>query len=418
MAANVYVRVSGPALSFLLYENVKSPSDQEGFLLGEVLSHVTDTISDSQMRGEKTETLISVNSLMPIPSSLVFYNGIGKINHEKLKQFLKGKQKEVVGWYCFRRNCVLGPHLRDKLLHKELCAALPHLSAEHLTLCLLNTTVSSPGSTHLFNHKFLRHRHRMFEAVPVQIHNLGEAPQSEYKVVPSTACLSNSFHDIISSLRSGHDASSDASLVCNIQKALQEHLRSLIRDVELSDKRIADLEMEIDSLRLQAPPLSNEVLLPEILKDDTVIIGQKNACSSSKEPAPSIEKPKAVPSKPMKNTTESNHIESNSPKKQNSPDVFDFVTDMKIEMSQPQKRPNERGRGRGAGRGFKNQTDSTPNNRHTLNKDTNSPVVKSNLPNINNLNVKTRMGYAQAVKKLPGAEGSPAAKNNCETQKH
>jgi hypothetical protein len=42
---------------------------------------------------------------------------------------------------------------------------------------------------------------RMFEAVPVQIHNLGEAPQSEYKLVPSTACMSDSFNSIISSLR-------------------------------------------------------------------------------------------------------------------------------------------------------------------------------------------------------------------------
>jgi hypothetical protein len=32
---------------------------QEGFLLGEVVSHVTDTISDSQIRGEKMETIIS-----------------------------------------------------------------------------------------------------------------------------------------------------------------------------------------------------------------------------------------------------------------------------------------------------------------------------------------------------------------------
>lgn len=32
---------------------------QKGFLLGEVVSHVTDTISDSQIRGEKTETQIS-----------------------------------------------------------------------------------------------------------------------------------------------------------------------------------------------------------------------------------------------------------------------------------------------------------------------------------------------------------------------
>ena len=57
--------------------------------------------------------------------------------------------------------------------------------------------------------------------------------------------------------RAEHDMSSDASLVCNIQRALQEHLWDLIKDVEKSEKRIAELEKEVDSLRTQTGPLSN-----------------------------------------------------------------------------------------------------------------------------------------------------------------
>jgi hypothetical protein len=30
---------------------------------------------------------------MPIPSAVAFYSGIGKVNHDKLKEFLKEKEK-------------------------------------------------------------------------------------------------------------------------------------------------------------------------------------------------------------------------------------------------------------------------------------------------------------------------------------
>ncbi|PSN45328.1 hypothetical protein C0J52_18061 [Blattella germanica] len=454
MAANVYVRVSGPALSFLLYENVKSCGDQEGFLLGEVLSHVTDTISDSQIRGEKSETLISVNSLMPIPNSLTFYNGIGKINHETLKEFLKEKEKEVVGWYSFRRNSVLSPHLREKLLHKELCSSLSHLSSEHFTMCLLNTSVSTPGSTHVFNHKFIRYRYRIFEPLPVQIHNLGEAPQSEYKLVPSTACLSDSFNDIISSLRAGHEMSSDASLVCKIQRALQEHLRNLINDVERSERRIAELEKEIDTIRLQPGPISNEVLLPQIMKEEVPAATAVNNTNANNKTDSSVDTVNAKVNKTPnnhQNTKSSSNLgasvkEEVPAEEKNSSDAFDFVTEMKIQMSQPlntttapsetpssntsSKRPGDRTRGiaRGMGRGTrrpaqaKNVTEPEvgsvtrhPQPSQLLDNSATTPP-KANSQNMNNLNSKTRTGYAQAVKRSGAASDNVGSKTSTMSQ--
>jgi hypothetical protein len=389
-----------------------------------------------------------VNSLMPIPSTVTFYNGIGKVNHVKLKEFLKEKEKEVVGWYSFRRNSVLSPHLREKLLHKELCSSLSHLSSEHFTMCLLNTSVSTQGSTHVFNHKFLRYRHRMFEALPVQIHNLGEAPQSEYKLVPSTACMSDSFNSIISSLRAGHERISDASLVCNIQRALQEHLQNLINDIEHSERRITELEKEVDALRLLQGPISNEILLPNILQEEIPSAG--NISNSISSTNPSVSADNVVPAKVTKNQGSHNAgVESNrlkvSAKEEvvgdNSSDAFAFVTEMKIQMSQPKnatspppvelfsvssnKHSGEHGRGIGRGIRRSQQsknadvTDNSAKTRHSSQSqalDTaSSTAVQGALLNMNNVNSKPR-GYAQAVKKSGTSNSSVVTKSPAPSQ--
>ncbi|KDR11421.1 BRCA1-A complex subunit Abraxas [Zootermopsis nevadensis] len=436
MAANVYVGVSGPALSFLLYENVKSASDQKGFLLGEVVSHVTDTISDSQIRGEKTETQISVNSLMPIPNSVELCNGIGIVSRDKLKEFLKEKEKVLVGWYRFRRNSVLTPHLRDKLLHKQLCSSLSHLSSEHFTLCLLNTSVSAQGSTHIFNHKFIRYRHRMFESLPVQIHNLGEAPQTEYKLVPSKACLSDSFNSIISSLTAAHEKGSDASLVCNIQRALQEHMKNLISDIEHSERRISELEREIVTLRLHPGLISDEIVLPQMLQEEISTAGNSSSGINNKNPsvsdvfsvvAPKLGKNQSICNDAVEyNQSRVVAKEEASSDYNNSSDAFAFVTEMKIQMSQPQnatsspstenfcagsnkQRPGGHGRGggRGLGRAVRKSkvtdvSDNSPNVRRGLQSEASdspsSTAVRGASQNMNNVNTKPR-GYAQAVKR-------------------
>ncbi|XP_067012609.1 BRISC complex subunit FAM175B [Anabrus simplex] len=474
MASHICVTVSGPALSFLIYENVNSFCDQEGFLLGEIISHVTDTISDAQIRGEKTETLISINSLMPLPHSVSFYNGIGKVNPEKLKAFMRDKTKEVVGWYSFRRNSSLVPHLRDRLLHKELSAALPHVSPEHFTMCLLNTAVTNGGSTHIFNHKFMRYRHSKFETLPMQVHNLGEA-QPEYKVVPSTACLSESFNNIIASLKATHENTSDVELIRRIQDMLQKHLRKLISDVAASELKAAELEKEVDMLRQQSRPLPNEILLPHLLRDDVSNINKLDLSSSSSQMSDST--PHHTPVKGSSRSLSSsvssgvdiastNHIgvggdvpkTSRGEDARNSPEPFAYVTEMKIQMSQPRgmspmssvstdsssnninnnnnnKRATERSRGaiRGVGRGTRaknqqlqqqmgmqrsglgrgNNPETFPNLRGQPDSATSpSPSLRS--PQVTSSGSKRRGGYAQALKR----PGNPVEAGKPTTRAH
>nr|CAD7402305.1 unnamed protein product [Timema poppensis] len=226
--------------------------------------------------------------------------------------------QEVVGWYCFRRNMPLTATLRQKALHKELCATLPHLAPEHFSMCLLSSGLSNGGSTHIFNHKFIRYQNRCFEPVSIQIQNMGEVPQSEYKLVPSTVCLSESFNNIITSLKAEHQKGSDVDLILSIQKALQEHLVQLVHDVRKSERDIAELQKEVEALRSQSGPLPNE------------------SDQDSGKPTPT----KKTPLK-MRKEANHNHVDTPTKKKEDDcqpttpADPFDYVTEMKREMSQP-----------------------------------------------------------------------------------
>ncbi|XP_049776853.1 BRISC complex subunit FAM175B-like [Schistocerca cancellata] len=350
MSAQVCVMFSGPALSFLIYENTNSICDQEGFLVGEIINHVRNTISDAQISNQQMETLISVNCLVPLPSTVPFYNSIGKINKQKLKLFIGEMEGDIVGWYTFRRNAALVPHLRDKLLHKQLQTMLPNLSSELFMMGILNTVVSNSGSTHTFNHKFVRYRNRNYEALPVQVLNLGET-HSEYTTVPVTAGLSESFGKLIRTVEIS-DKECDVFVMCRIQKSLQEHLKKISSALKESENRASQLEMEVESLRISNDDLSNELLLPQLLQD--------GGCKTDQLV------PLQVPITPVLLKNDKVDLiadeDTSSKKKQNKSsqgameDPFSYVTEMKLEMT-PQQTPSgsggarvsERGRGRGRG---------------------------------------------------------------------
>ncbi|XP_063221205.1 BRCA1-A complex subunit Abraxas 1-like [Bacillus rossius redtenbacheri] len=346
MAETVCVTVSGPALSFLLCESVKCPGNQVGLLLGAVMNHVTDTISDSHMNNETMETLINIHSVMPFFKPFPFYNGLGKIDRNKLKAFLKDREKEVVGWYCFRRAIPLAPYLRDRQLHKELCAAMTHLSPDVFTMCLLSSVVLKPavGATHAFSHKFFRYCHGSFKPLSVSIQNLGGTSQSEYKMVPSIACASATFNNIVDSVRSSYRDSSPKDLMLRVQRALQDHLRNLLTDVEAVENDITDMEAQIASLRAHVGSVPNEILLPQLLKEEplstaTIIDLQpvvnnevnrtttKPLCDNSGKLIMNQTELKIEPSYSVTPTKS-----KREPSPSSSYDPFSFTTEMKIDV--------------------------------------------------------------------------------------
>ncbi|CAG2054075.1 unnamed protein product [Timema podura] len=321
---------------------------------------------------------------------------------------------EVVGWYCFRRNMPLTATLRQKVLHKELCAALPHLAPEHFSMCLLSSGISNGGSTHIFNHKFIRYRNSGSGTgsthSPEDIHlrsylnkEVTALSQSRSRIwgkyhnrstscVPSTVCLSESFNNIITSLKAEHQKGSDVDLILSIQKALQEHLVQLVHDVRKSERDIAELQKEVEALRSQSGPLPNEILLPHIMKSffnsaaaiatpSTSITFESPSIASTLSSTSTVTpdtiktldsdqdsgKPTPTKKTPLKMRKEANHNHVDTPTKKKEDDCqlttpvdpFDYVTEMKREMSQPRSIdkniPERSGRGssRGLGRGVR-----------------------------------------------------------------
>ncbi|XP_046749647.1 BRISC complex subunit FAM175B-like isoform X2 [Diprion similis] len=252
------VTVSGAALSLLLYENVRSMGDQIGFLLGEVVIYVTKNVTDSDRQVENIQTHVDINTILTYPSTNSLYNGIGHVDKEKLKSFIRDKSKHIVGWFRFRRNGSLAPTLQDKILHKELRSTLFNSDTrnhEYFTMCLLNTSVSNRGGTHKFRHVFLRYKNCDFVPIPLRINNLGDDSSrpdgSDYKPTPLHKSLSetDAFTKIIKSLNLDVVRTPGTELVTCIQKATEEHLEHLIPKLSASDREVSQLENKVRQLQ-------------------------------------------------------------------------------------------------------------------------------------------------------------------------
>ncbi|XP_015585403.1 BRISC complex subunit FAM175B isoform X1 [Cephus cinctus] len=252
------VTISGAALSLLFYENVRSVGDQMGFLLGEALVFLTKKVTDSDKQVEYVRIHIDVDTVVTCPSADLLHDSTGKINKEKLKNFVRDKSKQVVGWFRFRQNSSLVPTLRDKVLHKQFASHFTSGTAsteENFVACFLNTSVSNMGGTHKFRHVFLHHKRGVFEPVPMRINNLGADASrhdgSDYKPIPlkKRSEEPDAFSKVVDSLNLDLLKTPGVELVTAIQKAAERHLNALIPKVCESDREVADLEKQVRDLQ-------------------------------------------------------------------------------------------------------------------------------------------------------------------------
>lgn len=105
--------------------------------------------------------LLDIETVVTCSMPDILHDSTGRIDKEKLEDFLSYKSKQVIGWFRFRHNSCLVPTLRDKLLHKQFAS---HFSSSHgykedfFITCLLSSSVSNTSGTHKFRHVLLRRR--------------------------------------------------------------------------------------------------------------------------------------------------------------------------------------------------------------------------------------------------------------------
>ncbi|XP_076301320.1 BRISC complex subunit FAM175B [Lasioglossum baleicum] len=255
MADNdLLITISGAALSLLFYEYVGSRGDQMGFLLGENLEFVVKTYTDAENQIETVKRHNNIETVVTCPLPDLLHDSIGKVNKEKLKDFMRDKSKQVIGWFRFRRNTNLVLTMRDKMLHREFASYFSGgngCAEEFFVTCLLSSSITSDKGTHKFRHVFLRRTKGMFEPVPLKIINLGNdltiLDGSDYKPAP-TKNLSNTpdvFSKLIESLSLDVTRTSGLESAIRIQKVAEQYLDKLIPQLCESDHEVAELERQI-----------------------------------------------------------------------------------------------------------------------------------------------------------------------------
>ncbi|XP_046360579.2 BRISC complex subunit Abraxas 2-like [Haliotis rufescens] len=243
--------VSGTVLSSLFYDQINSPGDQEGYLLGKIVNHVQDKISDSQISNCKVETVIYVYSYLPWPNEDRLYNSAGRVDPTKAMTLLQGKHQDLIGWYKFRRNSTLRPSLRETNLHRNLIESLPVQENSNFLFLLCSTSLSYNKATHTFDHALLRNHNGKFQKVAMRVINLGDTTHTEYKtrgnltVNPQGGSLTTVINQFQGEFVSGSGAMLEINKIQGMSTSLHTRLQGLSQEVEKSEESLSTLEEEV-----------------------------------------------------------------------------------------------------------------------------------------------------------------------------
>ncbi|XP_063826724.1 BRISC complex subunit FAM175B-like [Ostrinia nubilalis] len=292
MAYTEKVSLSGTALSFLLYECVNSVNSQEGFLIGDVTSVITNHISDSQSDNARLDTQIVIRTVLPLPSVALFYLPTGRIKEDVLSGLLSDNASEIVGWYKYRKNTNIKPTFRDKLISKGLQKYFEkYHGKKNFVTCNLSNKMSSTGSTHTFTYRFGKiNCFDMYEYIEDVTANLGEKLTGYKKANRISA--NSVFNKIINESNVQSKNTSDA--IFRIQEAVDVRLmkeaklaaknESTIRELEAEIRQMSAILSEKQSIDLQAEYIK---LVEE--KFVTREVEMAEACVKALETAPDVD---------------------------------------------------------------------------------------------------------------------------------
>lgn len=271
---------------------------QEGFLIGEVTSEVTNHISDSQSDNTRLDTQIVIRTILPLPSVALFYLPTGRIKEDILAEVLSNTASEVVGWYKYRKNTNIKPTFRDKLISKGLQKYFEkHHSKKTFVICNLSNRACPSGSTHTFTYRFGKMNCLdMYEYIEDVTANLGEklngyrkglrhSPQSILnEVIKETNIHNNNTNDAILTIQEAVNVRlvKEACLAAKNESTIKE-LEAEIKQMSsiLSDKLATGLQIEynriIENKFMNREAEMATACIKAIKNPSTIYIDQLNA---------------------------------------------------------------------------------------------------------------------------------------------
>ncbi|KAM8938924.1 BRCA1-A complex subunit Abraxas 1 isoform 1-T1 [Pelodytes ibericus] len=242
--------INGFVFGALVFHHLNSPSDTEGFLLGEVKGEAKNSITDSQMDDVEVVYTMDIQKHVSCYQLSSFYSAQGELNKTSLKKLLPGHKKNVIGWYKFRHNTEQVMTFRERLIHKNLQEYFSNSGLMFLLLTSSSTTESM--STHRMEYALHKPQDSLFQRVPLVVSNLGMSEQQGYKTV-SGSCVSVGFNQSVNKHRleffNKDDTLKEVNKINDMYITLQEELKKTCSTVVESERSVEKLLQEVNEIK-------------------------------------------------------------------------------------------------------------------------------------------------------------------------
>ena len=181
MTEDIKVSMFGSSCAMLLNQLAESTGNQEGFLLGSLVSRQYRMNSDSSSNLDKQWTQVHLSTMLPLHGQSVFQPSGVAWKHEACEELLKSchPDKQIVGFYQLKKADIITPSLKDR----RLMAGARNVFPEPFIYLVIGESVADTRATYKYRSASYIANNKPLPVV-IEVLNLGKGEEMKYMSAP------------------------------------------------------------------------------------------------------------------------------------------------------------------------------------------------------------------------------------------